>query len=159
MKKVVLVGALPLTFFGTLLLLLMVDELTPLDIDSLELWLGISAVVLVAGVWHIRKVQQSRVRIIRFGFLFALFIGVKLLSWRGGWQTDTIEYQHRASANRTIEFQLMNPGVGSYRRRRVDRIWLLPGVSWTREVADQNIDPQVWQRVDIEVNEMGLKYP
>jgi hypothetical protein len=68
-----------------------------------------------------------------------------------------VEYQNLHLSNRTIEFQLQDKGSRGYNRRRVDRIKILPFIEWTNEIGHEPIDTLTWKKVDIHVNEMGLK--
>jgi len=88
--------------------------------------------------------------------IFALFKWVLL--WRGDWMTQEIIFEHRTRPGRTIEFQMMNPGPGSYRKRTVDRQRLLPGLEWLYEVELERVDTTNWKRVNREINELGIKY-
>jgi hypothetical protein len=54
---------------------------------------------------------------------------------------------------------MMNPGAGSYKKRHIDKIKLVPGISWIKEVDAEKIDTANWSKVDIDVNELGLKSP
>ncbi len=81
------------------------------------------------------------------------------LDWRGPWKTQTIQYRHLHLSHRTIEFQMQDKGARGYNRRTVDRIRLLPFLSWTRETSTTEIDLLTWKLVKEDVNELGLKGP
>jgi hypothetical protein len=142
--------------------LLVVDIFTPLDINSLFLFFCILAISISAGVTCVGKVffLWGNTTAVVTTVVIVIVVGVfKLLFiWRGDWETQTIEFQHRRLSNRVVEFQMMNPGPVSYKKRRINKLKLLPGLSWTTEVPEQ-LDSLDWKRVDIDVNEMGLKYP
>jgi hypothetical protein len=93
--------------------------------------------------------------------VFALFlIFNRYLDWRGDWKTQTIIYTNNHLSNRTIEFQLQDKGSFGYNRRIVDRFKLFPFLSWTKKLTEENlanIDSLAWDKVDIHVNEQGLK--
>lgn len=89
-----------------------------------------------------------------------ILVFVFFLDLRGDWKTQTIIYKNKHSSNRTIEFQLQDIGAFGYNRRTIDRITLFPFVSITRNVDQedlQTIDLVTWDKVDIHLNEQGLK--
>jgi hypothetical protein len=92
---------------------------------------------------------------------FAFFLIIhRFLDWRGDWKTQTIIYTNNHLSNRTIEFQLQGKGSLGYNRRTVDRFKLFPFVSWTTKLTEENlknVDSLTWDKVDIHVNEQGLK--
>ncbi|UOQ67456.1 hypothetical protein [Hymenobacter volaticus] len=152
-----------LTIFVSSTSLVLADILTPIDINSLEISFLFLSASLISGIVYIgsavfkwRK-SDSLTAIVLIAGLLSL-PGIVFV-WDGGWKTQSIEYQHRHLSNRVIEFQMMNPGAGSYRRRFVDKIKLVPGISWLREVDANKIDTANWSKVDIDVNDLGLKYP
>lgn len=93
--------------------------------------------------------------------VFALFlIFNRYLDLRGDWKTQTVIYTNNHLYNRTIEFQLQDKGALGYNRRTIDRIKLFPFVSWTKKLTDENlknIDSLTWKKVNINLNEQGLK--
>ncbi|MBI3218010.1 MAG: hypothetical protein HYZ44_00710 [Bacteroidetes bacterium] len=93
--------------------------------------------------------------------LFVAFLTFKFYTdWRGEWKTQTIMFQNKHLSNRTIEFQLQDIGSLGYNRRKVDRLKIIPFVSWTRRLTEkevENIDTLNWDRIDIDKNEQGLK--
>ena len=89
-----------------------------------------------------------------------------LFIWGDDWKTQTIIYQNYYSENHTIEYQMQNPGPGSSNQRTVDKLGLLPGISWLKEldanpitISKSTIDTTQWKKVNIEKNELGLVYP
>ena len=150
-----------LLVFGGLAALLLLDALTPLDVRSLYLtsWMWVAAALSGIGLLG-RWVHRWRRR--TTGLVLVL-LAVPLAGlrfwclWGGDWKVQTIRYQHRAQPNRTIEYQMQNPGPGSYNQRTVDKLPLLPGIDWLRAVDEKFIDTTEWQRVDIELNELGIK--
>ncbi|MBG8552259.1 hypothetical protein [Hymenobacter guriensis] len=95
-------------------------------------------------------------------FLFVLWICamsfVKGIMAVFAWQTQTILYQNIYLKNRIIEFQMMNPGAGSYRRRTVEKTIIVPGINWITEINGDSIDLKQWKKFNIDINELGLKY-
>ena len=159
-----------LTAFLAALTLLLLDTLTPVDITSLQLSAWLCVATVVCGITYFgRAFHQWNNRKSAVAFVAFAAIGALLrygLVWGGDWSTDTIMYQNRYSANRTIEFQLQNPGPGSYNRRTIDKLKLMPGISWVKvlgkyplDISKSTINASEWKQVDTEVNELGLKYP
>ena len=89
--------------------------------------------------------------------VLGIVILIKALSWGGDWKTQTIIYQNRNSAGRTIEFQMQDIGALGYYKRTVDKIKLLPFVYWIKKIDEAKIDTLKWREVDIYINELGLK--
>jgi hypothetical protein len=143
---------------------------TPLAINSLQLtcWVVIASVVLgTAGLgrayarWSTRKTVLTATLLTTFLFAAKVF-----LVWGGDWKTQTILYQSRRSVKRVIVFQLQDVGALGYNKRIVDKTEVLPGVSWVNKVYATPLDiPQAsrdsleWRKVDIDQNELGLKFP
>ncbi len=109
--------------------------------------------------WYDKRTKGTRRLAIWSFIIFNTAIGFFyiFLDWRGEWRTQTVEYQNLHLSNRTIEFQLQDKGSRGYNRRRVDRIKILPFIEWTNEIGHEPIDTLTWKKVDIHVNEMGLK--
>ena len=151
-----------LRLFLALTVLLLVTTITPLTIRSLNLSAWLWVVTAVAGTLHLGSsifkwkpaATAAAFILLAVGFSFLKTIFV----WGGDWKTQDILYQHRHSPSRTIEFQMQNPGPGSYNRRTVEKRQLLPGLDWLREIGSEKIDTTEWKRVDIEVNEIGIKF-
>jgi lysylphosphatidylglycerol synthetase-like protein (DUF2156 family) len=157
-----------LLVFGGLALLLLLDALTPLEVRSLYLtswlltsWLWVAVALSGIGLLG-RWVHRWRGRTTGL-VLVLLAVPFSVLRfwclWGGDWKVQTILYQHRELSNRTIEYQMQNPGPGGYNKRTVDKRQLLPGLDWLRAVDEKSIDAREWQRVDIELNELEIKYP
>lgn len=151
-------------------ILLLAEALTPLSVASLQVNAWLTVVLAVCGVNYFGRTfhrWKNTTTLVTFVSLAAVFSLLRYgLVWGGDWKTQTIIYQNRHSANRVIEYQMQNPGPGSYNQRTVDKIRLLPGINWLREfntnsdaVLKSAIDTTKWKKVDIEKNELGLKYP
>lgn len=143
---------------------------TPLAISSLQLtcWLLIISVVLgTAGLGRAYARWSTRKAVITSTILTIFLFAVKsFLVWGGDWETQTILYQSRHSSNRVIVFQMQDVGALGYNKRTVDKTELIPGVSWFNKVYATPLDiPQNsrdsldWRKVDIDQNELGLKFP
>jgi hypothetical protein len=117
--------------------------------------IGLVKVVTVKRPWTLVKTLT----VSTLAFAFFLFIH-RYLDWRRDWKTQTIIYTNNHLSNRTIEFQLQDKGSLGYNRRTVDRLKLFPFVSWTMKLTEENlkdIDSLTWDKVDIHLNEQGLK--
>lgn len=148
--------------FLFLVVLLSLSAATPLAIHSLNVAAWLWALAVLAGILLLGRTRlrwQLRGTIVAFSILLpALSLLKLLLVWSGDWMTQEIIYEHRTRPGRTIEFQLMNPGPGGYRRRTVDRQRLVPGFEWLQEVDPDKVDTTEWKRVNREINELGMKY-
>lgn len=143
---------------------------TPLAINSLQLtcWLLIASAVLgTAGLGRAYSRWSTRKTVITSTILtIFLFTAKFFLVWGGDWKTQTILYQSRHSANRVIVFQMQDVGALGYNKRTVDKTELIPGVSWFNKVyatpldiPQNSMDSLDWRKVDIDQNELGLKFP
>ena len=101
--------------------------------------------------------KKVTISIVAFGlFLVSVFF----LDFRGNWKTQTVIFKSRHLSNRTIESQLRDKGALGYNKRIVDRIKLFPFVSWIKNVTQEDlktIDSLTWDKVDVYLNEQGLK--
>jgi hypothetical protein len=117
--------------------------------------LGLISIVTIKKPWTLTKTLAVST------LVFGLFLIFKLYTdWRGDWKTQTVIYQNNHLSNRTIEFQLQNKGALGYNRRTVDRLKIIPFVSWTKKLTKENlenIDSLTWDKVDIDLNEQGLR--
>ena len=149
--------------FLFLVVLLLLSATTPLTIHSFstEVWLWImmiiTGILLLGRTWLRWQPRATVAALVVLLPLLALFKWALL--WRGGeWMTQEIIFEHLTQPNRTIEFQMMNPGPGSYQKRTIERQRLLPGLEWLRETDAERVDTTNWKRVNREVNELGIKY-
>jgi hypothetical protein len=133
-------------------------SLNPSGLFYLQLSFFVTGLPLIN--WYDKRTRGTR-RLAIWSFLIcntAIAFFYVFLDGRGEWKTQTVEYQNVHLSNRTIEFQLQDKGARGYNRRRVDRIEILPFIEWTKELEPDSIfDTLIWKKVDIYVNEMGLK--
>lgn len=143
---------------------------TPLAINSLQLtcWLLIVSVVLGAAGLSRAYARWSNIKTVVTSTILTTFLFVVkfFLVWGGDWKTQTILYQSRHSSNRVLVFQMQDVGALGYNKRTVDKTELIPGVSWFNKVyatpldiPQNNRDSLDWRKVDIDQNELGLKFP
>jgi len=165
-----MINKLVLIVFVLTSILLLIDELTPVDIDSLQLSAWLLVVAAATGATYLGRIffhwKTAKTSAVFIALTIFLSFARYFMVWGGDWKTQNIIYRNRYSANRSIEYQMQNPGPGSYNQRTVDKTQLLPGISWLREfdtnsdaILESTIDIAEWKKVDIEVNELGLKYP
>jgi hypothetical protein len=166
MVNKVLLGSFP-----TILALLLAIGLTPLEINSYYFVAGLIIAAIVTGIAYLGRsfLQWSTTTAALTSTVVAVCFGTIAFFqiWGSGWATQEIVYQHRHSANRTIEFQMLDVGALGYARRVVDQRQLLPGVRWilkdfgrgTNDVVKSELDSVEWKEVNIDTNELGLKFP
>jgi hypothetical protein len=151
------------TIWAVICLLLIASSISDLEITSgfvnkaliCIFILGLTGLVTLKRNWtSMRTLAVSAV-------IFGMFLIINFyLDWRGDWKTQTILYINNHTTNRTIEFQLQDKGAFGYNRRTVDRVKIIPFVSWTKRVTEAdllNLDSLTWNQVNIDVNEQGLK--
>jgi hypothetical protein len=118
---------------------------------------GLVKMVVAKRSWALAK------KLVASTAVFGLFLSFQFYtdwSWRGDWKTQTILYQNKHLFNRTIEFQLQDKGALGFNKRTVDRIKIIPFVSWTKKLTDENlknVDSLTWDKANIDLNEQGLK--
>lgn len=74
------------------------------------------------------------------------------------WQTQTIEYKSNYG-NKHIEYQIQNRGGCGYSMRTVEVRYITPWFMIIGYPEDRPENNPEWTKVNIEVNELGLKYP
>ena len=151
------------TVWTVLSLLLLGTFFTNIEITNRFVEKGLFYCFLL-GLFGLMTIQQPWTlgrKALAIFTLFALFVTFQYYSnWKGDWRTQTIIYQNRHLASRTIEFQLQDKGALGFNRRVIDRTKIAPFISWTRKLTDEelnHIDPLTWDKVDRELNEVGFK--
>ncbi len=150
-------------------LLFLLDGLTSFDIKSQGIksfvYFGILIGTLVTLVWNLFAFTTKTNKIVgtvfpTIIFILTLIIGpMKILFSIGAWQTQEILYQNERLKIKTVEFQMRDVGALGYRKRTVEVLYLTPLFMITNEVP-KDIDKRAeWIKVDIDVNELGLKSP
>ena len=153
--------------------LLVAEAWLLLSINSFFFNFCLLIISIVSGVRFMTRNPPSGWITISLSAIFVVLLPLLLFTrwhsrWGSDWKTQTVIYQHRYWPNRTIVFQMMNPGPGSYKHRTIEKIELLPGLDWLNKVElsdpaflilKDKVDTLEWKRVDIEKNELGLKYP
>jgi hypothetical protein len=161
MKRNKIAGLLSILWLANLVvgLLVVFTDLSvkPSGLFYLQLSIFVTGLPLIN--WYDKRTKGTR-RLAIGSFIIcnaAIVFFYVFLDGRGEWKTQTVEYQNLNLSNRTIEFQLQDKGARGYNRRRVDRMTILPFIEWIKVLEDAPIDALTWKKVDIYVNEMGLK--
>jgi hypothetical protein len=145
--------------FSTTLLLF--EWLTPFYINySMVLDIIIFIFLSTSGI--ILGYFLLNLKSIRFILATLLLSGVfsflkHFLVWRSDWKTQTILYQNIHQDKRTIDFQMDNMDTRDIDRRIIDRLRICRFIDWIEKVDETHIDTLIWKKVDIDVNELGLK--
>lgn len=87
------------------------------------------------------------IEILNFGILRTIF-------YSSSWKTQTIIYQNTLDESKKVEFQMLNKGALGYRRRTVEVNYITNWFFISKEKGIYNSD---WKKVNLEVNELGLK--
>lgn len=72
------------------------------------------------------------------------------------WNTQTIIYQSKNSINKRIEFQMKDVGAHGYNKRHVKVTYLTTWLMLTEEVDPEQDFGTSWQKVNKNVNELGI---
>ena len=115
----------------------------------------------LAALYWLNK-NSARTKLILILISIISLVGImsyrSFIDWSGEWKTQTILYENLHLSNRTIVFQMQDIGVRGYKRRTVEIIEIFPFLNWVTPFSNQDIDIS-WKRVDIDVNELGIKSP
>ncbi len=87
------------------------------------------------------------IEILNFGILQTIFCS-------SSWKTQTINYQNTLDESKKVEFQMLDKGAFGYRRRTVEVNYITNWFFISKEKGIYNSD---WKKVNLEVNELGLK--
>ncbi|PXY47099.1 hypothetical protein DMB68_08120 [Flavobacterium hydrophilum] len=100
--------------------------------------------------------KTTKVLIIIVGILCVGLYSVTYLSF---WRTQSIEYINIADENKTIEFQMRDLGGLGFKRRIIEKRKILPKINWVKEIDTTKMNKTAWKKVEIELNEMNMKFP
>ncbi len=140
-------------------ILIALDSFTNFEINHTTVY-GAIQVILVSTLALLisnSKVKFKTIILVLIGTVGVFWYALSLFTWGGQWCTQTIIYQHKYNKNRTIELQMVDEGVFGYGRRTIDRIKLIPFFDWTEEIQEIEVDSSDWNKVNLEVNELGIK--
>jgi hypothetical protein len=82
----------------------------------------------------------------------------KIMMNNTSWKTQIILYEHNHLHFKKIELQKKDIGALGYASRTVETTYLTPLFMITKEIATEPISQPEWRRVDIDCNELNLKY-
>ena len=85
--------------------------------------------------------------ILNFGMLRTIFCS-------SAWKTQIIIYQNKLDSSKKVEFQMLDIGFAGYERRTTEVNYITDWFFISKEEGIYNSD---WKKVNMEVNELGLK--
>ena len=145
----------------------LLDTLTTFDIKSQSvkyfIYFGFLLLTPFMLIWNLLYLKQKASKIIGTflpvsAIIFILVIGpLQFLFSIGAWKTQTILFEHKNHSFKTIEFQMQDVGALGYNNRTVQVLYLTPLFMITDNVPIDLQRKQEWCKVEIEVNEQGLK--
>ena len=163
--------------YGLVVVLFAIDVFTPVDIKASALKtavyygfmigapLTLIASILLSASW-VSRIGGSVLPIAVVVWVFSLvplalgpfFSGPLLLMFHSSsWQTQTILYKHRRQSRVTVEYQMLDIGAFGYRKRTVVVEYFTPLFIYTRPWLNDSAAIEDWRRVNVYVNELGLK--
>ena len=157
------------SLYAIVLLLFFIDWYTCVEIKSQVLksvvyWglLAGTPVILILNILLLSKGVQKIIAI-SIPILLSVFIVINnpfdILLRIESWKTQTIIYKNRKSENRKIEHQMQGIGAFGYRKRNIEVSYIIPFfiiINIPEPHPEKNPD---WVKVNLEVNELDLKYP
>lgn len=157
------------TIYGLLVVFYLLDSLSTFEIKSQVIktfiYFGFLFGTPVILIWNLFFIEKKAKRIFLTVFptiILSLIIIVgpmKILFSTGAWRTQTILYQNRHLSFKTVEFQMRNLGARGYNKQTVEVFYLTSFFMIISEVPN-DIDKRIeWDKVDKDVNELGLKFP
>lgn len=142
--------------------LILINRFSNLSINSpLIYWLLIfttysTFVLLLNKILKEKYRKTTKVLIIIIGILC---LGLYRVTYLSFWGTQSIEYINIADENKTIEFQMRDLGGLGFKRRIIEKRKILPKINWVKEIDTTKMNKTAWKRVEIELNEMNIKFP
>ena len=157
------------SLYITVVLLFFIDWYTCVEIKnqvlkSVVYWglLAGTPVILILNILLFSKGVQKTIAISIPTLLF-VFILVNnpfdILLRIESWKTQTIIYKNHKSENRKIEYQMQDMGAFGYRKRNVEVSYIIPFFTIINIPEPHPENNPDWIKVNLEVNELDLKYP
>jgi hypothetical protein len=87
------------------------------------------------------------IQILSFGVVRTIFVS-------SAWKTQSVIYQNQFDSSKKVEFQMLDIGAFGYRKRTVEVNYITNWFFISKEKSIYNSD---WKKVNLEVNELGLK--
>lgn len=94
-----------------------------------------------------------------FQIIVTLFIclGIYFFQFWSDWKTQTIIYRHLNDSTRTIEFQISDQGTFGYSERTIEVKKYFFFIEYVKELDIDSFNSTNWEKVNLEINEAGLK--
>ncbi|MCF6142065.1 hypothetical protein L1S34_12275 [Flavobacterium sp. K77] len=151
-----------ITLFLISVSLILLNRFSDLSINSpLIYWLMIFVLystffLLLNGILKEKYRKATKILIIIIG---VICIGLYRITYLSFWGTQTIEYVNISDENKSIEFQMRDLGALGFKTRIIEKTKILPNINWIKEIDTSKINKTEWKKVEIERNEMNLKFP
>lgn len=148
-----------------IVVILILDELTSFDIKNQGIksfiYYGLIIGTFIVILWNLFKLKNviSRLIFIAIPTFILFFVSNKFIFSTGTWHTQTILYKNKNFNFKKIEFQMQDIGSLGYNKRKVEVFYLTPLFMITNEISNNLDENSEWEKVNIDVNELGLKYP
>ncbi|WP_208796476.1 hypothetical protein [Flavobacterium fluviatile] len=142
--------------------LILLNRFTNLSISSpLIYWLLIFAsysifIFLLNEILKGKYRKALRILIIIIGIIC---IGLYYITNLSFWGTQTIEYVNISDKNKSIEYQMRDLGGFGFKTRIIEKTKILPTINLIKEIDTTKINKTEWEKVEIEKNEMNIKFP
>ncbi|MEQ8474094.1 MAG: hypothetical protein RIC35_23060 [Marinoscillum sp.] len=145
-------------------IVLLIQFFTALELEyrPANYFLTLSTITFVPLVLWLKKRTFERRILTIVTLAFAVFrLTAFYINYDGGgsWRTQTILFEHQTNSLRTVEYQMQDKGARGYNRRIVKRTKVLPLLSWNVLTKTDDLSETDWKKVNLEVNELGLKSP
>lgn len=151
------------------ILLFVLDGLTSFEIKSQTIksftYFGIMILVPLTLIWNLWNLKTRKWKIIGSILPILTLVGIliigplKIAFSSSAWKTQKVIYQNGHLNFKKVEFQMQDIGALGYNKRTVEVIYLTD-LFMIVSPLEKDIDKRVeWIKVDVEVNELGLKFP
>lgn len=156
-------------FFVLIVILFVLDATTSFEIKDQTIksitYLGGLVVAPLTLIWNLLAMKSAKRKILAailpvMALLGILIIGpLKIVFSSSAWHTQTILYQNGHLSFKKIEFQMQDVGASGYNQRTVE-VTYLTHMFMIVEPVEIDLEQKVeWVKVDIDVNELDLKFP
>ncbi|MEO5775668.1 MAG: hypothetical protein ABIQ27_02115 [Flavobacterium sp.] len=142
-------------------IIILLNRFTPFYIADYRvhfffLFFAASSFMIIIG--HLfKKLRSNQSIIFTFIIVGTLCLLKAFFTWEGDWKTQTLLFRNINDNNKTINFQLSAKRFSfGYKKRIVEIYHLAPFVEWTTDVDTLYIDKSKWEKLDLQLNEIGL---
>ena len=141
-------------------IILLSNCFTSLEINSYKIilllvFISASSVISVLNQFVLKRSKSFT--IISLSIIGLICFGWTFFHLTSDWKTQTRVYQNKYLPNTTIDFQIQDKGAFGYNRRTVERTKIFPFIYWTKKVSEKVVDTLTWEKVNLDINEQGLK--